>query len=76
MGKPTRVFNFNDVKQAREFLDSLELQKNGKTEKVTFVTLESGRDLPFKDMTDDEAKHYAGELAPMFGAREMSVRRG
>lgn len=71
MSNITKIWNFSDPNQAREYLNSREIHKDGKVLKVSFVTLESGTDLQFKDMTDDQACHYAAEMAVIWGDRKL-----
>lgn len=53
-----KKLDINSAQGARKFLDGLHIA--GK--RVTQVTLKSGRELRFSDMSDDEAIHYAREL--------------
>lgn len=66
MNPITRLFNLDNVAHAREFLDSLYF--DGK--KVGSVTVTSGREITFKQMTDSEVCFYAKELYSMQSSKK------
>lgn len=68
MSEVAKIWFLNDPKQAREYLGTLVVNGYGK---ITNVTLESGTVLEFSDMTDEQACHYAKDLAKMFGVKEL-----
>lgn len=53
------ILNLDKVEHARLFLDNLHFGDKGP---VTMVTTSLGRELYFKDMSDEEAIHFANEL--------------
>lgn len=63
--KITIILNLDNVSGARCFLDGLHFGDHGR---VTMITAASGKELYFKDMSDDEAIHYANELYNMQAA--------
>lgn len=61
MSSVTRIFNLENVSQAREFLSKLRF--NGR--QVTNVTVETGEVVEFKNCTDDQAIAFAKQLYEM-----------
>lgn len=58
-----KSLDLSKVKDARFYLENLELEfADGETRKVLELTLQDGRQVKMKDLTDSEAIQYANEL--------------
>ena len=57
--KVTKVWKLDSPAHCRNAFEEIEVKGKGK---ITFVTLESGKELQVKDMTDSEVVFYANEI--------------